>query len=1083
MRRLFSANLPIFARRIVLVPSEPMKNFLLFRFANNPRLQIAAGVQIFTLAPGMLELFSLGGKDRIPTFLELALHIECEIYALLQDKEQAAPLLRFLEAAPEFSEKSARRLRGLSQQLSLSFLKMAVSGGDFLKEWQEKNGWQQFIWQKVFGKNFPWKTPNELLAVHLFGFNFLPKPYLHFFRGGVFYQFSPCQLFWEDLYGDREQISLDRLLRKKGVKESDREQLEGYLKDRHPLLANWGRLGREHLKNQELLNPNTNEYYSCQGEYPFESILQAVRSGILCNECSEEKLALPAFSEDASLHLHSAPTKLREVESLKEVISSLIVKSREGNGLIEADDILVLAPDINEYAPYIHMVFGAPDSPFDYGIDGLTACSQNQFMQAFRHFLSLFEQRFEAASVLKLFSFQAFLEKFAFSVEDIALIENWIEKAEIRWGVDAEQKREILGGLQHDPLSGTWELGIDRLIWGLALSLDESDALEFDGNIWPCLGPALSEAELLGRVVFLLRSIKEDLQFLCFPNRRPLQEWISYVRRLAEKYFSKDPNQEAFFQKLENLIKNLAHLTERPLYFESINGVLEHFFNAPSGSFHASHLQKINFTSLREGALIPAKVIWLLGMEEGSFPKEERPGNLCEMPPGKGDWHPGGAEEARYNFLQALFSAKEHFCLSYTRQDPRDNKEIAPSAIVQELFSFLDRRFINFDGAAPSKCLTYHHPTLSFDKSYFLPNARVRSCSETQYRAAASHFLQPKHALPAFLGPEKFVEAEGVAKLQFGAKSALFAIPSLPEIVVPIKKLSALARNPVKFYFNETLQIYLKSKDGGESGEFLISALDRAILRSAAIRKSLPAVLRAAEKKGKLSFGLFQELAIHKSSEDFFELQKNLTLLGVKIDELFSVELKADQQQIEQTGERRFAAPAIKVSLPEGRTAHLIGKLDNLSAQGWLFEGEDEIPDLLKAWPQYLVVAQLKNTGVDVQPRILLAKDGKVKNFADADTLELLQNYIIYYERSLQEMSPLMPQWAEAFLCESAESLQKVIDDLVDGTFYQDDYLNWLNQREVDFSAEELFEKWAVYFRNLLKPLFHLKTGSCDALI
>src|SRR3989304_6294388 len=109
MLRLFSAQLPIFARRVVFVPSDPMKNFLLYRFANNPRLQIAAGVQIFTLTSGMLELFSFGDKEhinRIPTFLELALHIECEIYAFLRDKDLAEHLLRFLEAAPKSLEKA-----------------------------------------------------------------------------------------------------------------------------------------------------------------------------------------------------------------------------------------------------------------------------------------------------------------------------------------------------------------------------------------------------------------------------------------------------------------------------------------------------------------------------------------------------------------------------------------------------------------------------------------------------------------------------------------------------------------------------------------------------------------------------------------------------------------------------------------------------------------------------------------------------------------------------------------------------------------------------------------------------------------
>src|SRR5471030_2943924 len=95
--------------------------------------------------------------------------------------------------------------------------------------------------------------------------------------------------------------------------------------------------------------------------------------------------------------------------------------------------------------------------------------------------------------------------------------------------------------------------------------------------------------------------------------------------------------------------------------FSSIERILKNIFQQKSGSVQGSHLQAVRFASLEKGALIPAKAVILMGMEEGSFPRQDPPSSLQELP------IPSRIEEDKYLFLEAYCSAREMFILTYLR--------------------------------------------------------------------------------------------------------------------------------------------------------------------------------------------------------------------------------------------------------------------------------------------------------------------------------------------------------------------------------------------------------------------------------
>ena len=154
----------------------------------------------------------------------------------------------------------------------------------------------------------------------------MPRLYWELFKNGVHYQLSPCQLFWGDVCSDKESV---KLLRRAG---QGQEELEGYLKDRNRLLANMGKLGRASFAYFEAETCQLEEHYQEGGR---ETALHALQNDVL-------NLQESAILPDASLQLHSAPSKQREVEALLETLYELGAHPK---------DVIVYAPGHRRLLP------------------------------------------------------------------------------------------------------------------------------------------------------------------------------------------------------------------------------------------------------------------------------------------------------------------------------------------------------------------------------------------------------------------------------------------------------------------------------------------------------------------------------------------------------------------------------------------------------------------------------------------------------------------------------------------------------------------------------------------------------------
>src|SRR5262249_51434350 len=63
---------------------------------------------------------------------------------------------------------------------------------------------------------------------------------------------------------------------------------------------------------------------------------------------------LPLRADDESLSVHSAHGPLREME----IVRAQILPALAGDATLTPADVMVLVPDVQLYAPYVHAVFG-----------------------------------------------------------------------------------------------------------------------------------------------------------------------------------------------------------------------------------------------------------------------------------------------------------------------------------------------------------------------------------------------------------------------------------------------------------------------------------------------------------------------------------------------------------------------------------------------------------------------------------------------------------------------------------------------------------------------------------------------------
>ena len=1130
-----------FIRRLVVVYGPAMKSWLMLKLAQDPDLNIATGIEFIYLHQAfekLLELTSQNSdqnpneyqqKKYIPTLLELTLAIEKELVNILhnyskltaEEQEDWLPLLHHLKleatqlnlnSSFSPSRKIEKRLTSLSQHLARHFQNYGRFAPKMIAKWEELHfrGWQPSLWRTLFKGRMKWTYPLEALnrkegsklpqssrcTIHLFSISFLTASEFAFlYRISShfpihYYLLSPCAVFWSDIRSDKETARLQSYWQQKlGSFSPQVMQLEEFLRDRNPLLANFGRMGREMASQIEESQIRTHAHYllpehtSSLGEEHFIhddlyftksssplSLLHALQGDLVIMRNPQESPPID-LQEGKSIQLHIASNRREEIQ----ILYHQLLKLMEEDPSLCPSDIIVMAPEVTDYIPYIERTFGTDESQLDFQVLDLGMHTQSEIVQGFLHLLNLSESRWNGNNLLQLFEHPSFQRRHQLSSVDGTTIHKWIEQTGIWWGDTPNHRNELLKRrhcqqeMAEESEVGTWDYGLSRLLYGLTTVAHEEEEIATEAP--PCSTIDFSQGELLGKWTQLCHALRDDLSLLENQIEMTMEQWVNYLTSLLDSYFQPDFTAHRSVEEFDELKKQFTILSHSARFFKetkhSFSSVKTHLLSLLQNrgvTYREDHLQAIRFCSLIPLRSIPAKVIALLGMEEEAFPRMEHHSSLNLMIGEKEvDYSPSATDYDRYLFLEALHSAQETLLISYQGYHQQESKELRPSLIIEELFSYLEK-YYTVNGKKIREVCIFNHPFNVFDQRYFSKEGELSNFSHHDFKKANAYYTKKKIAPHSFLS-------------EFTIRPSKREKKNEPQKQIDIRTLSAMTRNPIKFHLNHAFEIFIQTKEDRTiktEEELVISPLNKYRMKQSTLKHPLEKVLSLAEKRGELPFGLFKKVASKRLKEEVSEIHAHLSNHQLTQEDLFQIECSSSCLNPTKLDDHRWLYPPLILQNHEGESLSIVGKLPFVSSKGLVILGKSSLAEACKGWPQFLLychAARLSQGKLKPQLIFTHSKESKKAFFHEPDPY--FKQLIDYHSLCLDNFSPLLPEWISSILNEEVGPLKEKMKEIFIDPFgsYQNQELRWTLNKHSLPSTELLIQHWKPHAEKLFGAL------------
>lgn len=711
----------------------------------------------------------------------------------------------------------------LAQKIADTFDQYTLYRPNMLRRWETggssdgDEAWQALLWQELAssgGGRHRGRLKDEFCRltataaaghgaiperVSLFGISYLPAYHLEIIAALAriteinLFLLSPTREYWAD-------IASARVL--SGLSPEERElRIEG-----NPLLASLGKLGRDFSTMTIELGSLAAREVDLSAEPDGDSLLVRLQSDMLNLTGAEQGRVKQVIDrDDRSVRIHSCHSPLREVEVLYDQLLGILEQDPD----LDPRDILVMTPDIEAYAPYITAVFdgvGDPSRRVPYSIADRRLGSEGEVASAVLRLLDLPGSRLTVVQLLDILSLSPVRRRFGIDEEDLATVRTWLESTRVRWGRD-EQDRLRLGLPPYR--SHSWRAGLDRLLLGYAMS-GQSGSLFHE--MLPFDDLEGSSADLLGRLIDFVTRGGEAVDSL--ERSRPLGEWGRGLRTLLADFIATDDETSRELAIISGVVEELAGLEELSAYRGDVPF-------AVIRSWVSSRLQQeqkgygfmtggVTFCAMLPMRSIPFRVIALIGMNDGAFPRQSPVAGFDLI---ARQWRPGDRslrDEDRYLFLETVLSARSCLYLSYVGQSMKDNSGIPPSVVVAELLDALQRGFVTDDGAAVEQLLVTRHRLQAFSREYFSPGSTLFSysdenCAAVTGMSGAAPCRNPFMPEPMAEPTEEWRDVSLARLLRFFANPARYFLEQrlkirLRDIAAALEEREPFAVDPLTSY-------------------------------------------------------------------------------------------------------------------------------------------------------------------------------------------------------------------------------------------------------------------------------------------
>ncbi|PLR32853.1 exodeoxyribonuclease V subunit gamma [Chimaeribacter californicus] len=919
-----------FQQEVVLVQSPGMAQWLQMQLADE--FGIAANIQFPLPASFIWDMFTrvLPGIPKESAFSKDAM--TWKLMWLLPEmltEPAFAPLRHYLQ-----DDGDKRKIHQLAARVADLFDQYLVYRPHWLEGWErgelqddlgEAQQWQAALWARLCSYTAALGQPkwhranlyqrfiatlNQLETcppglpkrVFICGISALPPIYLQALQAlgkhiDIHLMFTnPCRYYWGDIQNYAFLAKLQSRKRRDYLARAEVDlfrdpaqapQLfnqEGEQALTNPLLASWGKLGRDHMYLLSQIDDiqEVQAFVDMEGD----TLLHAVQQDMLeLNDqavlgMTPETLANSAGKrlldpEDRSICIHACHSPQREVEVLHDKLLAMMAE----DPTLTPRDIIVMVADIDSYAPYIQAVFGnaPPDRYLPFAISDRKASQAHPALQAFLTLLEMPQSRFTSEQVLALLEVPALAGRFSIHEDGLRLLRLWVSESGIRWGLDDDAIRQL-----ELPPTGqhTWRFGLTRMLLGYAM---DSEAGHWQG-VLPYDESTGLAAELAGHLAELLMQLTRWRALLDEP--RPLAGWLPLCRQMLDTFFIKDVETEGVLTVIEEQWQKAINFGLAAQYPDKVPlSILRDDLAARLDQERISQrflAGPINFCTLMPMRSIPFQVVCLLGMNDGVYPRTLPPlgFDLMAHQVKKGDR--SRRDDDRYLFLEAMLSAQQRLYISFIGRSIQDNSERYASVLVTELMEYIGQSFVLPDDLAceadeSERRVREHvlcrHARMPFNAENFVPGDEHQSYAR-EWLPAASAQGEPHPDFNQPLAPEPLEE-------------------------ITLENLMRFYRHPVRAFFQMRLGVnfMLEETELPDEEPFVLDSLNRykfnsQLLNTLIEEQDADALYARVKASGALPYGAFGEIYWQKQSEEMTELaEKVRALRGESRSEEISLEI------------------------------------------------------------------------------------------------------------------------------------------------------------------------------------------------
>lgn len=456
---------------------------------------------------------------------------------------------------------------------------------------------------------------------------------------------------------------------------------------------------------------------------------------------SDETLALfPAPDSDRSIAFHASHGAMRQVE----ILHDAILECFDRDPTLEPSDVVVFSPQLRDFAPLVEAVFNATDPTIPYRIEDRALDAANMVAQALRKLLELSDGRSAAPRLLELLALQPVRVRFGLEEDDISLASAWLEALDVRWGWD-DDDRSARG--RPGASTATWSHALERLALGVMMGQRDDDAApQLRGRV---AFTALQDRDitLVGKLTRFVREVFAMLQTLDQPHS--VEGWVDALvgnpnaadgdeARLGilSRLVHVEGSQSFLLSEIITTISTLREhaeitdLRDRLLDPDAFKSWLVEVLGQDM-QMAVTGRGAVSFARLDASRFASARVIFLLGMDDGSFPRPAQLPSWDIRQANRRARDHSDRDEDLYAVLQALTLAQDHFGVIWRALDPNTSQELPPALPVLEMqrlmelhmedgAEFIRRRttkhrmqpfaletFLTADGDAPNLPFTY----------------------------------------------------------------------------------------------------------------------------------------------------------------------------------------------------------------------------------------------------------------------------------------------------------------------------------------------------------------------------------------